>query len=158
MRTALNALFYRIQLAPSSMQDAAPGSPRPRSCRVSKAYLVVAPLLLLSLGHAGSLQAQSEGAGTDANALESVEAMEGATQNMTLEELEAFVEAQKEALDKVRSSRDVTAEKEEKAREAKVEEDARRAEAKAEVEKLCEELEALESGSLDECMKTVEDD
>jgi len=114
------------------------------------------PLLLLALGHVGSLQAQSDGAGADA--LESVEAIEGATQNMTLEELEAFVEAQKEALDKVRSSRDVTADKTEKAREALSEEEERRAEAKAEVEKLCEELETLEPGSLDECMKTVEDD
>lgn len=91
------------------------------------------------------------------NDSDTVEAIEGATQNMTVDELEAFVEAQKEALEKVRSSREVTAEKAEQARQAKADEEARRAEALAEVEKLCAQLEELEPGAHDDCMKSAQE-
>ena len=67
---------------------------------------------------------------------------------MTLEELEAYIEEQKAALERVERNRELTREKEAKVREELERREARRQELEAELETLCEERAGVDAGSL----------
>jgi len=75
-----------------------------------------------------------------------------AQQNMTVEELEQYIEEQKAALAQVEANRAETAKKAEEVNAALREQEARRSEIEAEFKALCEEQEKLKPDSFDECM------
>jgi len=77
--------------------------------------------------------------------------------SMTLEELEAYVGEQKAALDSVIESREVT---ESKARELEArlaERESKIAQTRHELETLCEEREAIDPGTLADCLAALPD-
>ncbi len=74
------------------------------------------------------------------------------SQEMSLEELEAYIAEQKAALETVIENRDLTREKVEAIEDAVAEADVRQSEVRAEIAALCEERESAEPGSLETCL------
>lgn len=70
---------------------------------------------------------------------------------LSVEELEKYIEEQKAALAEVEANRDETEAKAREARDALAEQEARRERVQEELELLCKEQEALKPGSYDEC-------
>jgi len=70
---------------------------------------------------------------------------------MSVEELEAYIVEQKEALEDAIANRDETEAKALEVKEALAEQDARREQLEEEVDELCLELDAADPGSYDEC-------
>jgi peptidoglycan hydrolase CwlO-like protein len=70
---------------------------------------------------------------------------------MTVEELDQYIQEQKEALEEAISNRDLTVAKVREVQEALAEQDARREQLENEVEELCLELDAADPGSYDDC-------
>ena len=73
--------------------------------------------------------------------------------SLTLGELEAYIAAQREELEKVMENRTITESKAEALEEALAEREARQREVEAELQALCEEREEIEPGSLDTCLE-----
>ena len=72
-------------------------------------------------------------------------------QEMSLDELEQYIEEQKVALDEAIASRDETESKVKEVQEALAEQEARRAQLEEEVDELCTELDEAEPGSYEDC-------
>lgn len=70
---------------------------------------------------------------------------------MSVEELDQYIQEQKAALEQAISNRDETAAKALEVQEALAEQDARREQLKNEVDELCLELDATDPGSYDDC-------
>ena len=70
---------------------------------------------------------------------------------MTVEELASYIQKQKELLNEAIANRDETKVQIQEVQEAISEQDARRAQLENEVEELCQELEAANPGSYDDC-------
>ena len=70
---------------------------------------------------------------------------------ITVEELEAYLRKQKDALKQAISNRDETKAKVRKVQEAMAEQDARREQLHNEVDKLCLKRDAVDAGSYDDC-------
>ena len=78
-----------------------------------------------------------------------------AQQELSVEELEAYIAKQKEALEAVRANRDETEKKATEIQEALAEQEARRLEVEAELEALCMEREEIDPGTFDECIASL---
>lgn len=70
---------------------------------------------------------------------------------MSVEELDQYIQEQKAALEKAISNRDETAAKTLEVQEALAEQDARREQLENEVDELCLELDAADPGTYDDC-------
>ena len=70
---------------------------------------------------------------------------------MSVEQLEAYIQEQKDALEQAIFSRDQTEAKVREVQEAMAEQDARREQLQNEVDELCLEREAIDVGSYDDC-------
>jgi len=84
------------------------------------------------------------------------ELLAGDPQTMTVEELERYIAEQKAQLEQVRENRDITAEEARRVREELARQEAERRVKAAELEALCREREALEPGSLEECLSRID--
>jgi len=71
---------------------------------------------------------------------------------MTVEELEKFIEEKKKALEQVVENRELTKAKADQVREALAKQEEQQRALEAEFEALCQEREAVEAGSFDKCM------
>lgn len=71
---------------------------------------------------------------------------------LTVEELEKYIEQQKAELEEVLANREQTEAKAQAVRDALAEQEARQLSVEEELEKLCNEREVLEPGTYDECM------
>ena len=78
-----------------------------------------------------------------------------AQQELSVEELEAYIAKQKEALEAVRANRDETEKKATEIQEALAEQEARRLEVEAELEALCMEREEIDPGTFDDCIASL---
>lgn len=78
-----------------------------------------------------------------------------AQQSMTADELAAFIEEKKAALDKAIEQRDVTLEKQAELDKKREEQLARQEEIEQELRSLCEEREEADPGSLDSCLQEM---
>jgi len=72
-------------------------------------------------------------------------------QELSVEELEKYIEEQKAALAEVEANRDETESKARKVRDALAEQEARRERVREELEALCKEQDAINPGSYDDC-------
>ena len=70
---------------------------------------------------------------------------------LSVEELEKYIEEQKAALSEVEANREETEAKARKVRDALAEQDARRARVQEELETLCKEQEEIKPGTYDDC-------
>ncbi len=75
-----------------------------------------------------------------------------AQQSMTVDELQQYINEQKEALAQVEANRAETAKKAAEVKAALMEQEARRAEVEAEFKALCEEQDKIKPGSMDDCL------
>ncbi len=82
-------------------------------------------------------------------------ALQAQTQ-LTVEELEKYIEEQKAALDAVKANRGETEKKAQEVNEALAEQEARQAMVEEELEALCKEQEELKPGSYDTCKLDAE--
>jgi septal ring factor EnvC (AmiA/AmiB activator) len=111
--------------------------------------LLAVPLLALSVPASLCITLTATLTGTLAMTLASSPA--SAQQQLSVEELEAYIAAQKAALDKVRANRKETEKKVQEIQEALTEQGARRARVEQELETLCKEQEELKPGTYDDC-------
>jgi len=72
-------------------------------------------------------------------------------QEMSVEELEKYIEKQKAALAEVEANRDETESKAREVRDALAEQEARRERVREELEALCKEQDAIDPGSYEDC-------
>ena len=77
-------------------------------------------------------------------------------QTMTVEELERYIAEQRSQLREVRENRDITAEKARRVREELARKETERRAMAAELDTLCREREALEPGSLEDCLAQID--
>lgn len=71
---------------------------------------------------------------------------------LTVEELEEYIEQQKAELEEVRANRDQTEAKVQAVRDALAEQEARRKSVEEELQTLCSEREVIEPGTYDDCI------
>lgn len=74
---------------------------------------------------------------------------------LTVEELEKYLEQQKAALEEVRLNREQTEAKALEVKQALAEQEARRVKLEQELEALCEEQEAINPGTYDDCKAAI---
>ena len=139
------------QQSPPASPGASPGASRLASAGASTRGIVRTLLAACVLLAAVPATLPAQDAEPDADPFASD------PQTMTVEELERYIAEQRSRLRQVRENRDITAEKARRVREELARKEAERRAMAAELDTLCRERDALEPGSLEDCLAQIDD-